>query len=432
MVAPALALALGAGAFGLGSAFGGGGGPSVGDVFNEIRPFFGPGGPAHPQTGPFPEGSVTTPGGGGVKSADKTFLNFNKTPGLLNQLLSGKGKAGGKMTPGNLQSLREAVQGSPTGIIEFDQRLLGPGIRSKLNKKGAIDIEPGTELTASPGSQGIFDFLQNAEMDRIAKQSMFNDSVLMPLIGQLAGFQGNAIGNANRLANQGFTELDPTMQGKVDSAKQAFFNNAKTNLSTAFNQDLGSVNQLLATQGVPLGRSSDSMDFFKQQLLEPYTKQLGSLAEQTEIQGRQFANDIMANQRAGYGAYLQSPSMNAATAGLQVPEIPFNQTFINPTDQFDPSLVSNMYQYQNQFGLSRDQLRQAPYLAALPSAIQAGMAPGFGSALGGAAGSILPLMALNSSKTALPGAAGGFDWSKLMGLPGNMFNTIFSGKGIGG
>lgn len=340
-----------------------------------------------PRGGPFASGGSSSPGGGGLENTIDRTVNFNNAQKLLNKIERGKFK---KLDDNTRADLLAAVE-SGDGIADFDFRKLPKKLRQKLRSRGALNVTPQSNFVAEEQSQDIFDRLRDLEQQRIEDQVDFNENTLKPLVGQLAGVQSSSASSIQDLINQGFTELNPAIQSQISGAQDAFFNQSADRLTNQFDRSTARLNQTLANQGVPLGRSSDSFDFFSQSLLEPLGDDLSNLSQQTELLGRQFANEALGNQRAALGSLLSTGGANAFTQGLNVPQVGFDPTFINPTGQFDPGLLVQQNQFSNQLGLQFDQLRRQPHLMALQAQLaQPQQSSGIAGAIGSIAGAALP------------------------------------------
>lgn len=317
------------------------------DIMQSSNQYFAPGAQYGPNIPYAPSGNVTTSTGAGITGGQTRDFTADKK--LQDKIKSGK-------VFKNDKDLQEAMlSGNPVNWAK-----LGKGQKNKLTKLGYSKpkmITPYTTPTADPGTSQYWDTTLNSELDRAQLQDVFNKSTLWPMVNNLAGVQNKAIGSAGNYLDQGFTENSPYIQNEINASSDAMYNEAERDLNQGYYKTMAGVNEELNNKGMPANRATASADYLNEGINREYANQLKDLGWNKQVYKRQLANDALANQRAGYGAVLQSPSMNAATSGLEMPGISLQSPFLNPTGQWDSGLLNNMYQYMNSEASNRNAQR---------------------------------------------------------------------------
>lgn len=380
LLAPLALAGLGLAGGAAGSLFGGGS-PDFGGIMEEIAKqaqssAFGS------KSKQFPVYDIQTPGGGRMQSGVRNFANFNKTPGFLKNILAGK--KGKNLSPEALQAIR-----SNPGKV--DMSMLTEFAKNKLKGKGAVG-KPEQFLNYQPEekAQQGFDFLQDAYLKQIEQQNKMNQFITGAMLPNLMGFQNKATSAAGNLIDQGFTENSPFAQQQIKQAQEGFFNEGQMDLQDAFKNNLEYAKSIINDNGFgPMGSTTGDQGFIQKAALKPFADGMSRLQSQSQQFGHQLAQDWLGNRRSAFSTLLQAPGMNAGIQGLQAPGLPVDPTLLSPTGLFSPEFLQNAAQFNANYGLQRDQQRQAPLLAGIPGAMQlAGQPSGTGATLGSLFGGV--------------------------------------------
>jgi hypothetical protein len=369
-------------------------GPDFGDVMGELtsNPALKPNLPLYPQ------GGFMTPSGGGYSQGTNRFANLSKKPKLISNILAGKGKHGNlkNKNPEFFNYLQSGGDASriPINLLQSNKGLLG-----KAKKFG----EPYQAPVASPDSESLFNFAMQSQIDRANKQQGINDFVTSSLLPSLMGLQQNATNSANRLVDRGFTDLDPGQATEIARAKQDFIDSGKIDLNRQLESGLEMGNEMLASHGQPLGRSSDGSLFLERTAYRPYADAMGKLVTDAGIYGEQLRQNRLSDARDAYTTLQSSANFNNAIPGLQAPQLGIDSTFYNPTGQFNFETLLSQLNNQNNFALQREGER----LGILNSGISKGLDLASKDGLGSSLGSIL----------------GPFAMMQMMGNKGNFFSS---------
>lgn len=383
--------------------------PSPGEAFAAIeqyRPKF--------QSPAFPTFKTTTPGGGSIESGYNQTFNLKGTgiPKLIKQ---------GKYGHGLTQAQKDAILSNP---YEVDSSNLSNFLINKAQSKGKSGKKtPFFNVTPDTDAQTAFDQLQSEYLDQINQQKGINKQINDALLPALLGFQNKSIGQANQLSDQ-LTDLSPFAQDQINKAQQGFLDAGTIGLDRDLESSLENAKAILSDSGIPLGRSSDSGLFLERSALRPDRDARAMLRAQSQQFGHQMSQDWLGNRRNAFSTLMQAPGMNNSISGLNAPGMPMNPYLMNPTGLYSPEFLLGANQYNSNFGLDRDKVKQSNFNATIPSAIGAASAPGpgqaFGSMLGNLGGQASQLAIM---KSMFPNAFGGATGSAFSpyaagGLPG--------------
>lgn len=368
---------------------------NIGNIFSEIeqyRPAF--------NTGPYPIFKTSTPGGGSIESGINRSINLQGT-GIPRAIR--KGILGGNLSEGS----RKAITTNPRSVdlSNLNNFLLGKAKAAgkKVNKTPFFNVTPDTD------AQSAFDKLQEDYLSQLDEQKAINKQITGALLPSLLGFQNKAIGSASNLVDAGFTELNPFTQEQIKKAQQGFEDEGMLDLNRSLESDLENVSAILADSGIPLGRSSDGGLFLERAALRPFADARARLKAQSQQYGHTLAQDWLGNRRNAFSTLMQSPSFNNSISGLNVPSLPVNPFLMSPTGLYSPEFLLGANQFNSNFGLEKDKIKQGNFNSLIPSAIGLASQPGIGSAIGSIAGN-------------LAGTAGG------LGIMKYFFPNAYSGK----
>ena len=341
--------------------------------------------PYGPRGGPFASGSATTPTGAGPSSGYTRNLDMSGRPQALAKVQNMLGK-------GKFKNLTEEQreQLAAGGAIDWTQ--LTKGAKKKLKKAGykRPQWKPYTENTPDPSSAEDFGFLQDMHGQWLQEQNNFRDQYLKPLANMLGGFQQQAVGEASRYMDEGFTSNSPYQQQRNEDAYKAYYDRRKNQLDRERDDALMAVNEMMANSGTPMNWSSASQDFVREGVMEPFSQRYSDLGHQAEEYARSLFDMDLNNQRQAFVTSSGAPTFNASMSGLNVPYIGYDPTMIQPGGQFDYNMLNNQQQYQNTLGYNYDTNRQNLGLNLTGIGAQFAQQPTAGQQIGQFAGTMIP------------------------------------------
>ena len=331
---------------------------------------------------PYPQGYVQTPYGQPVQYQTSKTINLHGTgiPNLIRQ---------GKYGQGLTDQQKQAVTSNPYSVnLDNLTSFLTNKAKQKGKKVHGVSLPT---FNPQPASQDYFNFLQNSEIERAHKQDAFNKTYLEPLLNQITGLQGKAIGSASNYLDKGFTDLDPRQQAAIDSAGSAFYNSAADRFKRDYTETVGGMNEDLAAGGIAPGNSPASRNVINRTADRELADNLRKLSYDSEVYKQQLGDQKLGQARSGYATVAGTPSFNSAMSGLTLPGLDYKSQFANPGGQYDLNTLLNALQFSQTYGLESQQLKQAPYIAGIPGMIGAAgrNTNPWGNILGTAAGAAM-------------------------------------------
>jgi hypothetical protein len=326
--------------------------------------------------------SLTEYGGGFSLSGDRTV---NLGGNVVRDILAGKiHKNIGKKSPDLLKYLSE-VGGKeiPIALLNQNKGLLG---------KGVIKENSIVENKSEEGSRDYYDTAQELGIKQLQGYAPIMDQINSSILPSLLQNAQKAIGQYQSMIG-GVDELDPRIQGRINSGVDAYINNKTSNMGEQYRRIAdGLVNDISASGIGGLGAQNRIM----MDVNEPLAQELGNITNDAEIFRQQLTNDALSNSRQGLATLSSTaPALNQILSTMTPAQLPYNSALANPTGNFDPALLAQMLQFGNSFALQKDQYRSAPYDSAFPSALTAEMTePNAWGSMMGSATSMLPLLML--------------------------------------
>jgi hypothetical protein len=328
-----------------------------------------------------PSGNVTTAGGGGFTFDNTKFINLQGS-GIPKKIK--QGKLGGNLT----QQQRDNILKDPTNVT-LDN--LNPFLLKEANQAGKkIKLNPIVTPTSEPESLDAYNTLRDSEIERLKSQQGINKQI-MGMFPALLQANSGAVNKFSSMVDQGFTELDPAINSRIDKGVQGYIGNATNNFKDAYSRIADGFVNDIAQGGVGGFGAGEG---FKQQVTEPLSRDLSNIVNQAEVYRGQLTNDALNNQRAGVQTLASStPALNQILQGLQMPVNQVNPAAINPTGNFDPAMLAQMLQFTNTFQANRDDKAMEPWMLELQAELQKQIAAsqqgnGWGNAPGAVGGAL--------------------------------------------
>lgn len=385
MVAPlvwaALATALGAGASALG-----GKGASFEDAIGAVQ-----GNPAFdPKISAFPRGGFNA-GGGSYQQGQDKYVDFTKMPKFLEGLRNGtKGK--------NLPPETKAkILANPNKVLLSELQLTN-FVRDKANAKGAIGKPfPTFDAQSNPNSSALFEQGQQINLNNAKAQEKINKMITSMIMPNQINFLNNSIKSANKMSPQMF-EVDPTVQASINKKSDDFFTLGSKRIGDSYRDITDGQDMNLITDGAYF--SSDLQDL-RGTADKKLADSLGELNLSTEAMRRDDIDRALANNRAGVNTLYGAGQFDAGINQLNLPEDKINPLFFQPYGEYGQGdTMFNQFNQAQNYGLQREQIRQAPLINAIAPGFQVASQPGPMQSFGSMIGSLAPYLMFMQGKGA--------------------------------
>ena len=307
-----------------------------------------------------PGGTALTSGGGGFDLSSNSTVNLPYN--VVRDIQKGQGK---------FKNLKNKDRGLYDSIV--NNRGLGINAQDLFNKRpglfelGKVKEEVKVNPQSEQGSRDTYDTLRDLELERLKNQTSVNN-MLMGFMPSLLNANRGAVNKYQSMIDDGFTEIDPAINERINKGVQGYIGNATNNLKDLYTGIAdGFVNDVAqgGVGGFGVGEG------FKNQVTEPLARELGNVVNNAEVYRGQLTNDVLSNARAGASTIASTaPALNQVLQGFQLPTTQVNPAAINPTGNFDPNLLANMLQFANTFQAGRDDKRLEPWMLQFQADLQ--------------------------------------------------------------